>query len=433
MIKEEGDLREPPWEPIYKGALREKETARTVTWASLDPRQATLRLRERTMRTWDRTAPEATGPRGQGTGKGTLPHWGEAARASGSGAVDGEGFQEVGPSRRHNRGRWNNGPPKPTQYDANGGGKGAQPAAGGKGGKGSKGKGQEYYDRVWHNAPGQGAQPPDASGAQQAVEKNIWMVVREAKVRAEWLLAYLKPSPEEKEFFGKMVREMDSLGIHEGEGKGVSDARTGQTGSNPGRKDAKGSRIGSEIPLELQIRDIHGRQKKRAKARGNLELRLDKAKSELERWDAEVERVTEMLDSRDEADEALAKEAKTLASRLARAAGCKVRRSQSDGSSEGSGGSEGGSEDDDDNNGGYGEGSGDNFGIEGVPTTLPDILSFAMGKINVYASGEAKELHSSIRGFLRVATARETGSAPNTQRQIADIAGEMRAKSAAKD
>ena len=138
-------------------------------------------------------------------------------------------------------------------------------------------------------------------------------------------------------------------------------------------------------------------------------MRLEKAKSELERWDAEALRVTDLQDSRDEVDEALAKEAKTLASRLARAAGCKVRRSQSDGSSEGSGGSEGGSEDDDDNNGGYGEGSGDNFGIEGVPTTLPDILSFAMGKINPYASGEAKELHSSIRGFLRVATARETG------------------------
>ena len=114
-----------------------------------------------------------------------------------------------------------------------------------------------------------------------------------------------------------------------------------------------------------------------------------------------------------------------MASRLARAAGCKVRRSQSDGSSEGSGGSEGGSEDDDNNNAGYGEGSGDNFGIEGVPTTLPDILSFVMGKINVYASGEARELHGSIRSFLRVATARET-SVPHTW-PVVDIAGEMHA------
>ena len=133
-----------------------------------------------------------------------------------------------------------------------------------------------------------------------------------------------------------------------------------------------------------------------------------------------------MLQEKDEVDEGLAKEAKTLASRLARAAGCKVRRNQSDGSSEGSGGSEGVFEDEEDNNGGYGEGSEGNFGIEGVPTTLPDILSFAMGKINPYASGEAKVLHSSIRGFLRVATTKESGPAPHT-RQIVDIAGETHA------
>ena len=110
------------------------------------------------------------------------------ARSSGGEAMDEDGYQLVGKGRG---GRWADGPP---QHAPN-------PVA--KGG-GKKGTHQQHAENGQDaRQQGKGAQPPDVSGAQQEVERQLWMV-KEAKDRAEWFLAYYKPKDDEKAFFERI-------------------------------------------------------------------------------------------------------------------------------------------------------------------------------------------------------------------------------------
>ena len=152
-------------------------------------------------------------------------------------------------------------------------------------------------------------------------------MVKEAKDRAEWFLAYYKPKDDEKACFERISKEMDYLGIPEAEGEGgVAAARPPAPDDGKGHKGAQGAKAAYEKPIELQIRDIHGVQNK---AKANLESRLERAHNEVARWQDEVQRVDDLLEERDEIDEKLAKQEKNLGQQA-----CKGRRVQGTAQSE---------------------------------------------------------------------------------------------------
>ena len=171
----------------------------------------------------------------------------------------------------------------------------------------------------------------------------------------------------------------------------------------------------------MQIRNIHAKQAKRAKAKANLQKSLDHATKEEARWETEVQRCTDLLAERDEHDERLAGEECDLAKRLAESTGCRVYKHDED--SEDSYGEEW--EDDD---GGYGrrcevdeEGDEDvivtrargrgrrrpqsqeRMLLAEVPFSVPAALRQVLEKVNPTASAHAKAMHEGICGWLQSA------------------------------
>ena len=105
--------------------------------------------------------------------------------------------------------------------------------------------------------------PPDFSGKQAPVEKQLWCAQTTLQC-AEFMLSHVRNLSFEEEF-AKLRDEMVEVAVLEGQEKKKESVQE----DNEGGKGSKGHPV-KEKPLEIQIRNVHANQQKHAKAKENL-------------------------------------------------------------------------------------------------------------------------------------------------------------------